>query len=53
MESPLFGLLILIAGVILIVVSVLRKVFKVNEKFAQNEEIIRLLKKMAGEHDEY
>lgn len=35
-----------------IVTAVLRWTFRVNEKFNQNAEIIRLLKKLAGEYDD-
>jgi len=50
------GILILAALVFLaalaIVTTVLRWTFRVNEKFDQNKEIIRLLKKIAGEKQE-
>jgi len=39
----------LFALVLAIMVALLRWVFRVNEKFNQNTEIIRLLRKLAGE----
>lgn len=42
----------LIVGGIAITVAILRWALRINERFNQNEEIIRLLKKMAGERDE-
>lgn len=38
-------------AVLAIITAILRWTFRVNERINQNTEIIRLLKKLAGEHE--
>jgi hypothetical protein len=45
-------ILLTIIAVFLIGRELVAWYFKINKKIAQNDEIIRLLKKLAGEYDE-
>lgn len=49
MDNILILSVLLFLAALAIIVAVLRWTFRVNEMYNQNAEIIRLLKKLAGE----